>query len=651
MSYPQWIWAAASVVGIGGCFWGLDPDAYRLACEASAKPRCGGNTIQICVDGRWRDAIPCIAQSCVSAACVGECEAGRTRCIGNAVEICDAGAWKPDKSCAGSTCLDGVCVGSCEPGAARCNANALEVCDANGAFSTASECIGQTCDLLSQGCIGVCAPQQTQCNGNTQQSCDASGSWVDADPCLGTTCVSGGCAGSCEPGQTQCKGDTPQLCDGAGVWQDQAACVGQPCSGGSCGGACAAGSKRCNGNTPQICDGSAVWQNGAPCVDTTCVGGVCQGVCEAGQVQCSGNTPETCDTSGAWKKAAACVNQTCVNGACKGVCESGQVRCTGNVPETCDALGKFQSGATCEAKAMVCVSGVCVPRPSCDGSSSNCGPNGNESCCASPLLPTSTFDRSNDPAFPATVSEFRLDRFEVTVGRFRKFVNAYPASKPASGAGAHPLIAGSGWNSAWNSQLPADKVALAAAVADCGGFSWATWTANSDGGRERFPINCVTWFEAFAFCAWDGGRLPTVAEWNLAAAGGNEQREYPWSKPPSSTTIDPSYAVYDCTGDGSAPQSCDFTDFLRVGSRSPKGDGRYGQADLGGSMWEWVLDWAGAFPNPCTDCGLVGSGSERVVRGGRWGSAKSQLVSYYDSYNQAPVNRASGSGFRCARRP
>src|SRR6185503_5212427 len=105
-------------------------------------------------------------------------------------------------------------------------------------------------------------------------------------------------------------------------------------------------------------------------------------------------------------------------------------------------------------------------------------------------------------------------------------------------------------------------------------------------------MNCVSWFEAFAFCAWDGGRLPTETEWNYAAAGGNEQRVYPWG-----ANIDLTKASYDCAGDGSGTgtPNCMFSDMLPVGSRSPQGDGKWGQADLAGNVWEWTLDW-GATP-------------------------------------------------------
>jgi formylglycine-generating enzyme required for sulfatase activity len=48
------------------------------------------------------------------------------------------------------------------------------------------------------------------------------------------------------------------------------------------------------------------------------------------------------------------------------------------------------------------------------------------------------------------------------------------------------------------------------------------------GANEALPINCVHWYDAFQFCAWDGGWLPTEAEWEMAAAGGAENRRYPW---------------------------------------------------------------------------------------------------------------------------
>src|SRR5262249_26405726 len=133
---------------------------------------------------------------------------------------------------------------------------------------------------------------------------------------------------------------------------------------------------------------------------------------------------------------------------------------------------------------------------------------------------------------------------------------------------------------------------------------------------ENKPINGVSWYDAMAFCIWDGGYLPTEAEWNYAATGGGEQRAYPWSNPAASTIIDCSYANYYpgayCTNNPTGGVN-------RVGFESPKGDGRWTHSDLAGNVWEWVLDWyVNPYPNPqaCNDCANLNPSAGRVIRGG-----------------------------------
>jgi len=249
---------------------------------------------------------------------------------------------------------------------------------------------------------------------------------------------------------------------------------------------------------------------------------------------------------------------------------------------------------------------------SCEALPQTCGPLGRDDCCASLLVPGGTYSRSYDavdyldPSAVATVSDFSLDQYEVTVGRLRAFVEAGMGTRlrpPRQGSGAHPQVPGSGWDAAWTDRLPYDSVALKAALKCIPQQSWTDVPA----GRENIPINCLDWYTAFAFCAWDGGRLPTEAEWNYAASGGKEQRYYPWSAPAHSTIIDDSYAVF-CGG------TCTLNE---VGSKSPKGDGKWGQSDLGGNVWEWMLDWDPVrYPVPCQDCAVVIGGKYRAFRSG-----------------------------------
>ncbi|WP_437730836.1 formylglycine-generating enzyme family protein [Sorangium sp. So ce1335] len=341
-----------------------------------------------------------------------------------------------------------------------------------------------------------------------------------------------------------------------------------------------------------------------------------------------------------------CAGQTCVEGKCTGECGPEDVRCSDNRPQWCDERGQWQDAAPCPKEAPVCSEGMCMTPPSCVGLVATCGPGEDESCCATAeaVRGGSFTRRDGNKDYPATVDDFVLDRFEVTVGRFRKFVEAYPGSKPSPGAGRHPLIKRSDWNDKWDSELPAGTAELKAAV-KCSG-TWQTWR-DTDEGTEHLPMNCLSWYVAFAFCAWDGGRLPTEAEWHYAAAGGKEQRAYPWSNPADATTIDGTYTVYDCAG-GEPAGSCTFDDIQPVGSRSTKGDGRWGHADLAGNMWEWVLDWYAAYPDNCHNCAESTSGSVRLARGGSWNNGASFLLSFRrGSYD--PSARYYSIGVRCAR--
>jgi formylglycine-generating enzyme len=339
----------------------------------------------------------------------------------------------------------------------------------------------------------------------------------------------------------------------------------------------------------------------------------------------------------------------------------------GNLVATTAGEIQFQLTATSNPGGSAMATLPMTVMPACP---TTCGPSGNSNCCASSVVPGNaagamlagaTFYRGHDAAAdtaykdmtkPATVSDFRLDTYEVSVGRFRAFVNAGRGTQqdpPAAGAGAHAKISGSGWDSSWNASLAADTNALKAAV-KCSA-TYQTWT-DTAGANEALPINCLTWFEAMAFCIWDGGYLPTEAEWQYAASGGSEQRSYPWSNPASSLAADCSYANYNIqqpTGTYCTNGTTGATN--RVGSESPKGDGKWGQSDLGGNVFEWILDWSNStYPTPCNDCANLNAASGRVLHGGSFYELQHDMRTGM-RYGIVPTSRLFTVGLRCARTP
>ncbi len=364
-----------------------------------------------------------------------------------------------------------------------------------------------------------------------------------------------------------------------------------------------------------------------------------------------GCIPSTCQA------CEACDAGTCEDRGPNGCRESG----TGGIDASADAFDAEQDAAdaandlggrtSCPAmvevpRGDICRTGACDHPPSCDHLDPICGPCGNEDCCTSLIVPAGEFRRFHDPAYHASVSRFALDEYEVTVGRFRRFTFSYGnISSLEPGAGAHPRIPqDTGWNGEWLGQLP-----LPGDLGYCVDKIDSTWTSSS-GASEALPMNCINWYVAFAFCAWDGGRLPTQTEWAHAAMGGAEERAYPWSVPPSSTIIDDRYANYACK----ERNACDVFPRLAYAGDKPFGAGRWGHFELSGNAAEWNLDFFSSLqPGDCIDCARLTPQAAyeqvRVISGGDYQSLSDNLRTDRPIKGAPSQTPSPTVGFRCAR--
>lgn len=207
-----------------------------------------------------------------------------------------------------------------------------------------------------------------------------------------------------------------------------------------------------------------------------------------------------------------------------------------------------------------------------------------------------TTDKScgNDepPLHVVHIEQFSIDRTEVTVAAYRQCVEANVCTPAVSGG-------------------------------ECN---------YGEEGRDRFPINCVTWEQAKTFCEWANGRLPTEVEWEVAARGSNG-RKYPWGNEPPDAN-----GVYRANyGEGLVPELWARDRWIYdapVGTFT-SGASPFGLYDMAGNVAEWVADR------------YSDEDDQRVVKGGSWRDyAKRIRCSARDMH--PPTNWYSHVGFRCA---
>jgi|CXWL01.1.fsa_nt_gi iron(II)-dependent oxidoreductase len=205
------------------------------------------------------------------------------------------------------------------------------------------------------------------------------------------------------------------------------------------------------------------------------------------------------------------------------------------------------------------------------------------------------------PQHQVYLDTFRIDQFEVSNVAYLRFV----------------LGTGVDWPKFWRENPFPEKAAL-------------------------HPVINVSWYEADAFCRWAGKRLPTEAEWEKAARGG-DGRIFPWGNEPAG------WIKSNIAHPGSK-RGFKYPPLANI-NRYDKGTSPYGVYQMAGNVSEWVSDWfdpeyyrQGHDKNPPGPK----NGELKVFRGGSWN--EDPEVARSAGRNAGPPDRESYlTGFRCAK--
>jgi formylglycine-generating enzyme required for sulfatase activity len=247
----------------------------------------------------------------------------------------------------------------------------------------------------------------------------------------------------------------------------------------------------------------------------------------------------------------------------------------------------------------------------------------------------------------AVMNRFWLDKTEVTVGRWRAALSAGFKSPTAS-----PV----------ENNAPLATASPASFLGQC---TFSATPAAALEPREDFPLTCVDWYAARAFCRYEGGDLPTEAQWQYAAtkAGRLFETRFPWGD--EAPTCARAVVGRD---EGGSCQAAGWGKRPVTDSAVMNDSTLLGVRDLGGNVSEWGLDGFAAFDSDCWNAASLvdpmcweENAPERSVLGGEWSSSLNQTAGWWrtrappsgyvfqpdDVYRPAGVG-APGLGFRCA---
>jgi formylglycine-generating enzyme required for sulfatase activity len=207
-------------------------------------------------------------------------------------------------------------------------------------------------------------------------------------------------------------------------------------------------------------------------------------------------------------------------------------------------------------------------------------------------------DQENKPMHSVYLDAFYIDKLEVTIGQYEKFLRFAERKIPRY---------------------------------------WEQVDLNGPGNR---PVIGVDWEDAQAYCEWVGKHLPTEAEWEKAAKG-SDDRIYPWGNG-SPTANQANFG-----------QCCEWKGYKSLAEVTLHEEGKspYGVYNMVGNVREWTRDWYDAeyYPkSPPSNPRGPESGVERVIRGGSWANSDEYLL-VTNRDREQPNFQSATIGIRCVR--
>ncbi len=238
------------------------------------------------------------------------------------------------------------------------------------------------------------------------------------------------------------------------------------------------------------------------------------------------------------------------------------------------------------------------------------------------------------PQHAVTLDDFWLDRTEVNVEMFGKFVEQ---------TGYQTTAEKEGWSGVYNANTNAWE--------PIEGAFWQKPLGPGSLADTNHPVVQVSWDDAAAYCGWAGGRLPSEAEWEYAA-GGPEGRIYPWGNTFDGAKLN--FCDKNCEADWKDINSDDDYRLTAPVGSYPAGASWVDALDLAGNVWEWVNDWyrVNYYANSRAENPTgPDSGDYRVLRGGSWSDIDAYVRTANRHYVKGPDIRSHDIGFRCALSP